>query len=81
MQATHLHPAEREHADRKHVKRKSPVHSGCQRQNQKQPVGRIQQRGLHRAEVRRATENVRIPKSEISFGQLAKTEIAPGQKL
>src|ERR1700716_701281 len=81
VKASHSHPEKGECANREHMQGDAPVHRRCERKNQKQKVRRIKKGSLHRAEKGRAPKNIRVPKCQVSFCQLAKAEVAPGQKL
>src|ERR1700736_2477294 len=81
VKTSHSHPEKGERANREHMQGDAPVYRRWERQNQKQAVRRIKKGSLHRAEIGRAPKNIRVPERKISFCQLAKAEVAPGQKL
>ena len=77
VQTALSHPKKHESADGKDMQGDRPVDRDWQRQNEKDPVGRIKLRALHAAEVRCAAEDVRIPQGQVSLSELAETEVAP----
>ena len=63
VQAAHSHPTEHECTNCEYMQRSRPVNGSRQRQNQKQPVRRIEQRSLHSAKIWSAAKDMRIPES------------------
>src|SRR5215472_8194578 len=76
-----FYPKEHERANGENVQRHRPIHRDRRRQNQKKPVGRIEQRSLHATEIRRSAKDMGIPQREISFRQFTETEFAPREVL
>jgi hypothetical protein len=81
MQRPAQRPQVHEGAEQPYIQRNGPIRGLRRGQDEEQPVDRVEQRGLHAAVIRRATEDMRVPERHVAAGELAKTEFPPGEEL
>src|ERR1700730_3526741 len=75
------HPEKNECANGENMECLRPGNRKRHRQNQKEPIGRVELGSLHPSEIRRSAEDMRVPECKISFCQLPESEFPPREIL